>query len=571
MLNPAVRVDSKREFELKIQHAANLFDSNMKAVLPPQMKLDLDPDAEALEFDMSVSRTGDDRFWDGEDPQKRPGVYLSMYARPDEKAKIVKGMPRDEAPVAPRITALAMGPGGVEYTINTRADGTTWVRVLLPEERMPEEEPDRPSPPMSKSEAVREKRQEAFIATGGEKVDELLRQSTVVSVLVAYTKEAMCDEAGYPESTSCDDSETNKAPIEALIESAINSNNLAHVNSETGVVLELITTMMVDYTEPSSQSTALYNLTDAVGVLQEVHNIRNEVGGDFVALILNSGSGIAWVNSSATSAYSTTNKDYISGHTFAHELGHNWGCYHNRENSNTQVSYAHGYWDVNGESYDFRTILAYGCPTYCPRVNWYSSDTIQYNGEPTGASDVDCSRKIYERKSLVAGFTTENPSPTPPAPTPPTTEPPAPTPPAPTPGTCTDIEGWVDSFGDGCWWYETNDTEGCPNYGDMWDGGMGPPNVGCCFCGGGTSGGPAPTPPTTEPPAPTGTSPPAPTPPAPTPPGTSPPAPTPPATPGPSVMDTNPPAPTPPAPTPSNVVEEALMFIGQAADILENV
>jgi trypsin len=93
-----------------------------------------------------------------------------------------------------------------------------------------------------------------------------------------------------------------------------------------------------------------------------------------------------------------------------------------------------------------------------------------------------------------------------------TPSPPPPSPPAPTPGTCTDIEGWVDSFGDGCWWYETYDTEGCPSYGDMWDGGMGPPNVGCCFCGGGTSGGP--TPPSPTPPSPT---PPSPTPPAPTP------------------------------------------------------
>jgi len=108
------------------------------------------------------------------------------------------------------------------------------------------------------------------------------------------------------------------------------------------------------------------------------------------------------------------------------------------------------------------------------------------------------------------------PSPTP-MPTPIST--PAPTPP-PTPpsGDCTDISNWIDSYGDGCEWYETNDSEGCPNYGTFWDGGMGAPNVGCCWCGGGVGDAdPTPAPvgsPTISTPAPTPISTPAPTPPS---------------------------------------------------------
>ena len=121
-----------------------------------------------------------------------------------------------------------------------------------------------------------------------------------------------------------------------------------------------------------------------------------------VALILASGSGIAYVNSSAGSAFSTTNYSYISGHTFAHELGHNWGCYHNRSNSGTQVAYAHGYQDPNKQ---FRSILSYPCSgANCPRVNWYSNDVVNYNGQPIGDAANDCARKINERRNTVANF-----------------------------------------------------------------------------------------------------------------------------------------------------------------------
>jgi len=51
------------------------------------------------------------------------------------------------------------------------------------------------------------------------------------------------------------------------------------------------------------------------------------------------------------------------------------------------------------------------------------------------------------------------------------------------PSTC-DTAGWVDFFGVGCDWYETNDSPGCPTYGDSYEGDMGVANDNCCFCAG---------------------------------------------------------------------------------------
>jgi hypothetical protein len=44
--------------------------------------------------------------------------------------------------------------------------------------------------------------------------------------------------------------------------------------------------------------------------------------------------------------------------------------------------------------------------------------------------------------------------------------------------------GWVDSYGDGCGWYEVNDLPGCPNHGNLWGGGMGVADDNCCYCAG---------------------------------------------------------------------------------------
>jgi len=105
------------------------------------------------------------------------------------------------------------------------------------------------------------------------------------------------------------------------------------------------------------------------------------------------------------------------------------------------------------------------------------------------------------------------PPPSPPSPPSPTPVPPPP----PSSGSCTNWAGWTDSYGDGCEWYETNDSQGCPNWTGCCDAGNGTPDQACCHCGGGNTSS-TPTPPSPPPPAPTPT-PPTPPPPSPTPTG----------------------------------------------------
>lgn len=66
--------------------------------------------------------------------------------------------------------------------------------------------------------------------------------------------------------------------------------------------------------------------------------------------------------------------------------------------------------------------------------------------------------------------------------------------PAPSSNTqCTNTPNWVDEWGDSCSWYQTNDQQGCPNYGG-YGGAQGLAKDNCCYCGGTTPAAPVPSP-----------------------------------------------------------------------------
>jgi len=92
---------------------------------------------------------------------------------------------------------------------------------------------------------------------------------------------------------------------------------------------------------------------------------------------------------------------YCSNTTFMHELGHNFGCDHDRNHSSLDglYSYSYGY-DISNE---FATIMSYDSPT----INYFSNPNIQYNGNYIGLPEgldnsADCSRTINNSKVLIS-------------------------------------------------------------------------------------------------------------------------------------------------------------------------
>ncbi len=242
--------------------------------------------------------------------------------------------------------------------------------------------------------------------------------STVVDLLVVYTTQAKNQEGG-------------QAAMEALITLGVDGANQAYANSQIDMQLQLVHMAEVAYTESGDISLDLGQLRSTTdGIMDQVHQLRDQYKADLVALIVDNGGGfcgIAYVMingpraSFASSAFSVTARDCIANDTLAHETGHNMGNAHDRATGGSGVyPYSYGYRDEVGK---FRTIMAYPCPTVsCPRVKYFSNPRILINGRPAGIDDTadpvnsaDNARSMNEVRQTVAAWRAGTVDVTPPA------------------------------------------------------------------------------------------------------------------------------------------------------------
>ena len=241
---------------------------------------------------------------------------------------------------------------------------------------------------------------------------------SIVDLLVVYTSAAKAKEGG-------------QAAMEALITLGVDSANQAYSNSQIAMQLRLVRMAEVTYTESGNMNTDLTRLRNtADGILDQVHQLRDQHKADLVALIVDNGGnscGIAYVMANGPSAsfasyaFSVTARDCIANNTLAHELGHNMGDAHDRATGGTGVyPYSYGYRDEVGK---FRTIMAYGCPTVsCPRVKYFSNPRLLYNGRPLGidhatnpVNSADNARSMNDVRHIVAAWRAATTDVTPPA------------------------------------------------------------------------------------------------------------------------------------------------------------
>lgn len=169
----------------------------------------------------------------------------------------------------------------------------------------------------------------------------------------------------------------------------------------SGVIarIRLVGTMETDLNESAVarresgwQADALEKLTATQdGYLDEVHARRDELGADLVSWVVSgadsSSSGIAYLMqgleafNSPFFGFSVVNYANMSdGQVLSHELGHNFGCAHDRENAGTSggiYDYSYGFRAeeslVEGGTGRVRTIMSYTPGT---RVRYFSNPDI---------------------------------------------------------------------------------------------------------------------------------------------------------------------------------------------------
>ncbi|MBA4150074.1 MAG: immunoglobulin domain-containing protein [Verrucomicrobia bacterium] len=201
----------------------------------------------------------------------------------------------------------------------------------------------------------------------------------IIDVMVVYTPSARAAAGGT-------------AAIQALVNLAITESNTAYEESLINPRLRLAYVGEIAYVESDSFSTDLSRLQGTSdGYMDEVHTLRNTHAADMVSLWVNNSAscGIGYVMTTLTPAFeshafSTVHYTCATGYySFGHELGHNMGCRHDRQNSSGSGldSYSYG-WRFNGtNNLQYRTIMAYAPGT---RIQRFSNPNVNYFGTPTG-------------------------------------------------------------------------------------------------------------------------------------------------------------------------------------------
>lgn len=196
----------------------------------------------------------------------------------------------------------------------------------------------------------------------------------------------------------------------------VNSALFADQNAAEGVSLK----SALDYITGASNGQITGTPPSTIQILRETYQA------DLVSLLRvypgtpGGSCGQGWVlktdnNTFADFAFSVTEvkdnqgiagQSYCVDTTFAHELGHNMGCAHDRAHEGTYggaYSYSYGY----GFDGQFGTVMSY----ISPHITYFSTPLVNYQGQPIGKDEsqtdsADNAKSINNTRATVANFRT---------------------------------------------------------------------------------------------------------------------------------------------------------------------
>ena len=222
-----------------------------------------------------------------------------------------------------------------------------------------------------------------------------------VDLLVAFTVDARVAAGGL-------------TAMRATIDLAVAATNEALTNSLVQARVRLVDTREVSYPESQDLSQDLERVTNQIdGHLDEVHAWRDVAGADLVSLIVERNTdgfeGLAWLmeqpsTTFAPYAFSVVMRRTAASLTLAHEIGHNLGLAHDRDNAlaSGAYPYAFGY----RLAPHFRDLMSYPCTgSPCPAVPYFSNPDVRYDGFPMGRVDTeDGARALRQTMPIAAQF-----------------------------------------------------------------------------------------------------------------------------------------------------------------------
>lgn len=220
--------------------------------------------------------------------------------------------------------------------------------------------------------------------------------------------------------------------IETVVTQMMNLSQQALDNSGVDVELRIVHMYQTDYVEIGDSSAKdLQRLTASPqfnpfgdefdGYMEEVHTLRDQYGADLVSLIgeLSDVGGMAWMLSSTSGSphygFSINRVQQMwNSYTFIHEVGHNMGNHHSRNQQGAPAGifggifdYSTGWRFTDDDSLSMATVMTYAEGS--TRIPYFSNPDITYNGVPTGSyggdyAPADNVRSMRYTRHLISNY-----------------------------------------------------------------------------------------------------------------------------------------------------------------------
>jgi hypothetical protein len=214
--------------------------------------------------------------------------------------------------------------------------------------------------------------------------------------------------------------------IERLADFLVELTNDAFSNSKVSLELDLVALLPIEWDATASTLDAFTLMRNHEAPYENIEIDQQNYSASLVASLVGSegpgGDDDSWGRGSlggqfSTSSYSITRSrsyspgdEFYSDYSFAHEIGHNLGLHHNREEyteeeleSDYTFSYAYGFYEPDTH----KTIMSYDTLGYVPRIPFYSNPNIVKDGFTLGRSfdgpdAADASRALFNNRHPAA-------------------------------------------------------------------------------------------------------------------------------------------------------------------------